>query len=929
MNDSFDSRKLEPVVRLEAALPTTGGPQERPQPNHLASPEQIADAEATAPDVVVDVNEHVHDQKFDAPAHDPEFNLSLQGPERTDITCTFLVEPGCLPMRVVIRQSNDLVFDGVAEQLEHLDIVAEDAAFASNSESSAIRTVLNEALIKGTMRRLASGGSAQDHLFGKQDAAGPARLDEAIANWLEGVEPDWGPASRGEHEDRLIALLESMSCYLKPAGLENIRDAVNTRYREFGYLPLTKGKFQARVAAARRLQPERQRLRLQAEADRQAAEDGLPSPAPRSRYAALSQMSDFGAGTPAVGLVDLEADSAKLANFELVLEGHVDVADESEPSTQFKGRLKTPTGVDYAIQIPSSMYATDKEFAAFLYRTGGFKLEINCSLSTLRNAIAQTSPKPRRTRTTTGFGWTEDGTAFLVPGGRITSGGYVADDENTELRLDLSGSPLASRLGLSTLEPPELLRLKQHVVNDLLPLHHRRVTHSMLALTGVAILQRFSGVPHRFAGWLKGETGAGKTLPARLFACFFGNFAPTDDGSSANWSWTANSIESTGYFFRDSLFVVDDFKSGLVQRSQVVRLFQTYADGGGRGRLRRDATFNSLRWIRGQMLVTGENALDDEASSTARTIIVPVEPLATKDLDRRNRCLEESRHYSALTADFVKWLIQNGRLQEFANKVKAEELRIYQTIAGQANDGRVAANFAVFSAAYAEIVEYLGDVIPNWREEVARFRYVDLPALLKPMLDEVQRQRPIETFWNTLVQLVRCNRVRLDDSEEGLADVIGKLDPYLSDVVNVSSELALAEVQKCLREQGRSALPLRPADLANLLDKEGRIAKRTVVTIEDKDKVKLTKQVRIQGALKRCFPVRSSEFFLSEDEERNSEPDHDRIVSGPVVAKLVQAMSRMNAASLGSPERNGSKERNAEIDAGSESPAGAVTRSPT
>src|SRR5262249_17045100 len=125
---------------------------------------------------------------------------------------------------------------------------------------------------------------------------------------------------------------------------------------------------------------------------------------------------------------------------------------------------------------------------------------------------------------------------------------------------------------MQPLAADELLRLKRHIAEDLLPLHHRRVTHSLLALAAVAVLHRYSGVTHRFAGWLKGESGAGKTLPAKLYMCFFGNFRPKDDDDSSvvHWAWTVNSIETTGFLFRDALFLVDDFKTELVQRPQVV-----------------------------------------------------------------------------------------------------------------------------------------------------------------------------------------------------------------------------------------------------------------------------------------------------------------------------------------------------------------------
>ena len=98
---------------------------------------------------------------------------------------------------------------------------------------------------------------------------------------------------------------------------------------------------------------------------------------------------------------------------------------------------------------------------------------------------------------------------------------------------------------------------------------------------------------------------------------------------------------------------MDDFKTGASQHGQIVRLIQAYGDGAARGRLKSDANFNPARPIRGLLLATGENIVDHQASTTARTIQIRVEPVEKKDLDRRQRCLDHCGAYSGVMADFI------------------------------------------------------------------------------------------------------------------------------------------------------------------------------------------------------------------------------------------------------------------------------------
>src|SRR5262249_11241693 len=157
---------------------------------------------------------------------------------------------------------------------------------------------------------------------------------------------------------------------------------------------------------------------------------------------------------------------------------------------------------------------------------------------------------------------------------------------------------------------------------------------------GAALLHRFAGDANRFALWMTGLTGSGKSFLAQLFMNFFGRFRPSS-GSFVTWSSTGNYVQRQGFFFKDPRYLGDGYKPDVVYHGQVVRILQTYADSTGRGRLKSDATTNTTRPIRGLLLSTGEDIPEHSASALARSLVIEV-PQGEKDVARGQRCLEGS-----------------------------------------------------------------------------------------------------------------------------------------------------------------------------------------------------------------------------------------------------------------------------------------------
>jgi hypothetical protein len=536
----------------------------------------------------------------------------------------------------------------------------------------------------------------------------------------------------------------------------------------------------------------------------------------------------------------------RLSNFTVRLLRDVFLADDFKNERVFEGTVKLD-GESSPFSITAEGFADSQQLQSAVFVSAGPAAQFVGPPAAVRRAISAVS-KPERVRHTTAHGWDEDGTRYLTVGGVIDAGGwrpYLPDEVQVEL---LAEGPHKGTLGLTGLPPQDLRRARRLVVNDLLRLHDRAVSFTMLAAVALAVLEPFGKLAQRPGVWLNGLTGAGKSFLARLFANFFAD-APIDDGTKfGSWTSTANYIERAGYFYRGALFLVDDYKPDLVKPEQALRLVQTYADGSARGRLQADARANVSRPIRGLFLATGEDLPENNASVLARLIVVPV-PNRPKDIALGRRCREARHRFRGVTTDFIAWLLRNDRLKGFAARVAERQEGIYRGIAGLQNDARIAGNFALLAASFEEIAACLADVWPDHEAETAAYIGEDLPALLDGMMGLTRDHQASEVFWSTLQATFEFGPARLQSYPGKLPEsgevFVGRYSdgPY----AQLSLRMALGVVQEQLRRSGRPVLKITEKALAEQLRAEGKVEP------EQKDD---KKQLRVAGAVTRTVRVK-------------------------------------------------------------------------
>jgi hypothetical protein len=557
------------------------------------------------------------------------------------------------------------------------------------------------------------------------------------------------------------------------------------------------------------------------------------------------------------GLCKIKADgsSQRISNFIPFIQRDVRVHDDQKDERRFEGVIVLD-GSRHEFTISASDFADAGKFRAMVYAVVGARARFIGKPEVIRDAASSLS-KPEQIARTTATGWTRDAAAYLTPTGVVDRDGF-RPYEPGELRVDVGTDGPSRGLGLMRLEPDILQRVKRHLVEGYLGLHDRAVMFTVLGAVVLAILERFAGCTQRPAVWLRGLTGSGKSFLAKLAMNFFGDYPLDNDALFVGWVATANYIERAGYYFRDALYLVDDYKPELVSGTQAVRVMQAYADGTGRGRLGSDSRPLVTRPIRGLLLSTGEDLPQNNASALARMIIVDV-PNRSKEIARGRRCLEFRSSYRGVTADFIRWLIAEGRTAGFAERVERHRELFYKDITGRQNDARIASNFALLAAAVEEFAEFMGDAWPSREAQVRDYVEQDLLAMRDQLLGIAREQQASEIFLNTLRTLLAYKKVRFQDGlQKSLdvfpGDVIGKV---AGEFYEVSIPLARAAVQEQLKRQGRDLLKISDAALIQDLQAAGKLIPPPTKGGSQGEK---SHSVRVDGRKLRCVRIPKAEL---------------------------------------------------------------------
>lgn len=323
----------------------------------------------------------------------------------------------------------------------------------------------------------------------------------------------------------------------------------------------------------------------------------------------------------------------------------------------------------------------------------------------------------------------------------------------SDLALDLNRDFVARNLEFLPPEKGKLGALAKTIVSHFLELKSHEVT---LPLAGHLALAPFTSLIGELTGrekvamHLQGPSGCGKTFLGQLALSFFGDF----DGKMISWSSTANAIEAEGYPYRDSLFLVDDYKAAFVPQETFVRVFQGHADSHGRLRLRSNSRLQDQRYIRGLLLSTGEDFVSDVESVTGRTICLQVEP--DKNEDAGKKCWEYRHLFPMFLPGVIQMVISRPGWREEIKTFVEKKTSEYAAEAGSLSNGlRIASNWALNALGFRMFLGYLarlGAIDRNRRRRMEREFDSIVRSHLRDQASWLENESPAEVFFRIISQ---------------------------------------------------------------------------------------------------------------------------------------------------------------------------------
>jgi hypothetical protein len=274
-----------------------------------------------------------------------------------------------------------------------------------------------------------------------------------------------------------------------------------------------------------------------------------------------------------------------MANFNLELIEDRLVDDGIEPRREIVGVVEGPEGRSEVI-LPAAVLGSASDFTKALFEQLGSSINLyGRGSAEVVLQVALESSQPLKTKIVKAHGWGtgEFCDVYMTPSCSIGCEGAV---DLPGLTVSLQGERIAERLGLHWIDDEELRDLGRHLVDDFLAQHHRCVTLPLLGHVFLAPVIGHLGPISWPLLELRGPSGTRKSTLARGAQSLFGNFV--GENALETWRSTPNAIQRSGYFFKDALFAVDDYKGDNITDARGARaMLQLYADRGSRGRLHR------------------------------------------------------------------------------------------------------------------------------------------------------------------------------------------------------------------------------------------------------------------------------------------------------------------------------------------------------
>jgi hypothetical protein len=304
--------------------------------------------------------------------------------------------------------------------------------------------------------------------------------------------------------------------------------------------------------------------------------------------------------------------------------------------------------------------------------------------------------------------------------------------------------------------PGDIAKGLDALLNGLIEAFAHEVTYPAVAHAFLAPLFRWIRSAKRYALHLVGETGSLKTSYACALLSLYGPEF-TSEEPTEKWSSTWKKIEVLGHQAKDVLFLVDDYKPRYTRPADVTALIQNYSESRGRGRLNRNATIQGTKWIRGALIMTGEDIPENESSVISRMLILKlVRPVGANEA--LSHAQDNSAHLNAVIDAYTHWLAQimpgtEGQVEAWLTEWRDHYIALCPRSA--TNPGRIASNIAQNRFAFHTMGQFLIER-GAWASADFDARMVEYDAIAEALVIEMAERVGNEKASNSYLTAIRA-----------------------------------------------------------------------------------------------------------------------------------------------------------------------------
>lgn len=381
---------------------------------------------------------------------------------------------------------------------------------------------------------------------------------------------------------------------------------------------------------------------------------------------------------------------------------------------------------------------------------------------------------------------------YYMPTGYIDIEGF---HEHDDAKVQLPEEPKYMSSYFLNAPPADMTDSLNLVKDHLLKVFSYEITLPFLCHTFWSIISNFVTDAKPTCLWVVGLTGSLKTSYSAVMSSFFGDF--TAD-TLETWQSTKNAIEKNGYYLKDVLLVVDDYKGANIPIKDVISCIQSYGDRHGRSRMKGDMTNQKTWFIRSNLVATAEDVPEGEASVISRTLLLRVP--RNGDKYHLNEAHTHRHLLPGIMSKFIQFFLNKKPNTRELNKLLAERRFKYP-----AAHGRISESIAANSIAWDYVKEFFG--LEDLQEEYE----AGIRNILANMNLTTQQEQAGCIFKDTLSELIEEGNHYLEGTQDGLGtphrDGAIKLGYVTPNCVYVLGGLALTEVNK--RRLQTTGFPIR------------------------------------------------------------------------------------------------------------------------